>query len=161
MAHFHIVLSLGAIYGILGGYYYWSPKILGNGYDARLSYIGFWLLTIGALTTFTPMHNLGLDGMPRRYRDYTGFDTYETWHFIASFGSTINIIALAIILSIIIAQVSETGGKVDMDMWSRSKYFNRCVVKSNYSLEFMLSSPVKYHSYEEIPVVIEEYVDEE
>lgn len=154
IAHFHVILSLGAIYGILGGYYYWSPKILGVGYDEELSYIGFWLLTIGALTTFTPMHNLGLDGMPRRYRDYAGFDSYETWHLIASYGATINIVALCLILKIIVDQISE-GELIGEDMWSRSKFYNLIINKSIYSLEFMLSSPAKYHSFEEIAVIIE------
>lgn len=155
IAHFHIVLSLGAIYGILGGYYYWSPKILGIMYEETGSYIGFWLLTIGALTTFMPMHNLGLDGMPRRYKDYAGFDIYETWHFIASYGSIINIIALIIIMKTIIDQIS-SGSIIGDDMWHREKFFNIHGIKSIYSLEFIISSPPKYHSFDEIPVIIEE-----
>lgn len=155
IAHFHIVLSLGAVYGILGGYYYWSPKMLGVNYEKKTGYVGFWLLTIGALTTFMPMHNLGLEGMPRRYKDYAGYDTYETWHYIASYGSTVNIIALIIIIKGMIDQISR-GSEAEEDMWSREKYYNRKTKKSVYSLELMISTPPAYHTFEELPVIIEE-----
>lgn len=66
IAHFHFVLSMGAVFSIFAGYYYWSPKIIGYMYSQYLSQIQFWLFITGALLTFFPMHFLGLNGMPRR-----------------------------------------------------------------------------------------------
>ena len=70
VAHFHYVLSMGAVFGIFAGIYFWSFKILGFNYNQELSELHFWLFFLGVNFTFFPMHFLGLAGMPRRIPDF-------------------------------------------------------------------------------------------
>jgi len=70
VAHFHYVLSLGALFGLIGAYYYWSPLMFGKMYNETLGKIHYWLFFIGTNVTFFPQHFLGYAGMPRRYCDY-------------------------------------------------------------------------------------------
>jgi heme/copper-type cytochrome/quinol oxidase subunit 1 len=83
------VLSLGAVFAIFSGFYYWLEKIIGVPYSETLGKIHFWITFIGANITFFPMHFLGLAGMPRRIPDYP--DAFADWNAIASFGSYINL----------------------------------------------------------------------
>ncbi len=85
VAHFHYVLSMGVVFGIFAGWYYWIGKITGLTYPEMLGRIHFWLLFIGVNLTFFPMHFLGLAGMPRRIPDYP--DAFAGWNALASFGS--------------------------------------------------------------------------
>jgi cytochrome c oxidase subunit I len=88
VAHFHYVLSMGAVFGIFAGFYYWIGKITGRQYPEVLGQIHFWLFFIGVNITFFPMHFLGLAGMPRRVPDFP--DAYSGWNAVASFGSYIS-----------------------------------------------------------------------
>jgi len=99
VAHFHYVLSMGAVFGFFAGFYYWLEKISGLVYNELLSKVHFWLTFIGVNITFFPMHFLGLAGMPRRIPDYP--DAYAPWNFIASLGSMITVVGISIFFYII------------------------------------------------------------
>jgi len=108
VAHFHYVLSMGAVFAIFGGWYYWFEKIFGVKYSEVLGQIHFWLFFIGVNLTFFPMHFLGLAGMPRRIPDFP--DSYAAWNAVASFGS--NISTISVILFAYIVFVSLTQKKI-------------------------------------------------
>lgn len=91
VGHFHYVLSMGAIFSIFAGFYYWIGKFTGFNYNELLGQIHFWTFFIGVNITFFPMHFLGLAGMPRRIPDYP--DAYAGWNSVSSFGSVISIMA--------------------------------------------------------------------
>ena len=91
VGHFHYVLSMGAVFAVFGGMYYWIGKILGVEFDDVLGELHFWVFFIGVNITFFPMHFLGLSGMPRRIPDYPDF--FYGWNAIASFGSWVSVVA--------------------------------------------------------------------
>ena len=99
VAHFHYVLSMGAVFAIFGGFYYWIEKIVGLEYNNSLGIIHFFLFFIGVNLTFMPMHFLGLSGMPRRIVDYPDF--YAGWNSIASFGSSISLISILLFIFVV------------------------------------------------------------
>lgn len=99
VAHFHYVLSMGAVFAIFAGWYFWIEKITGLRYPEILGKIHFCLFFIGVNITFFPMHFLGLAGMPRRVPDYP--DAFAGWNAIASFGSYISAISVVVFFYII------------------------------------------------------------
>jgi len=94
VAHFHYVLSMGAVFGLFAGFYYWFEKITGYKLDEYLSRVHFWLTFVGANITFFPMHFLGLAGMPRRIPDYP--DVFSYWNEVATYGSFITFIGVIV-----------------------------------------------------------------
>ncbi len=94
VAHFHYVLSMGAVFGTFAGFYYWFEKITGYKLDEFLSRVHFWLTFIGANMTFFPMHFLGLAGMPRRIPDYP--DVFSYWNEICTYGSFISFVGVLV-----------------------------------------------------------------
>lgn len=100
VAHFHYVLSMGAIFSIFAGIYYWFNKITGVQYSEVLAQIHFWVFFIGVNLTFFPMHWLGVSGMPRRIPDYP--DAFYTFNKIASWGAEISAFSLVIFLGLLI-----------------------------------------------------------
>jgi len=107
VAHFHYVLSMGAVFAMFAGWYYWIGKITGLQYPEVLGQIHFWMFFAGVNITFFPMHFLGLAGMPRRIPDYP--DAYAGWNAVASFGSYIS--AISALLFFYIVYVTLTDGK--------------------------------------------------
>src|SRR5450631_328251 len=96
VAHFHYTMSLGAVFSIFAGFYYWFPKMTGYMYNERLGNLHFWLLFIGVNLVFFPQHFLGLPGMPRRYIDYP--DAYWLWNFVSSIGALVAMGATVVFL---------------------------------------------------------------
>ncbi len=92
VAHFHYVLSMGAVFGVFSGFYYWFEKMFYFSYDVLLSRIHFWLTFIGVNITSFPMHFLGLYGMPRRIPDYP--DVYFFWNLVSTIGSYISVVGV-------------------------------------------------------------------
>lgn len=99
VAHFHYVLSMGAVFGLFAGFYYWSEKICGNEHDLNFGLIHFWITFFGVNLTFFPMHFLGLNGMPRRIPDYP--DAYLTLNIVCSFGSLLSLVSLVVFLFLV------------------------------------------------------------
>jgi cytochrome c oxidase subunit 1 len=91
VTHFHYVLSMGAVFAIFAGFYYWIAKMTGLQYSEVLGQIHFWIFFIGVNLTFFPMHFLGLAGMPRRIPDYP--DAFDGWNLMASYGSYLSAVS--------------------------------------------------------------------
>ena len=107
VAHFHYVLSMGVVFGIFSGFYYWFSKMTGLKYPEVLGQIHFWIFFIGVNLTFFPMHFLGLAGMPRRVPDYP--DAFAGWNAVASFGSYVS--AFSVLLFFYIIYITLTDGE--------------------------------------------------
>jgi heme/copper-type cytochrome/quinol oxidase subunit 1 len=118
VGHFHYVLSMGAVFAIFSGWYYWIGKITGYQYPEVLGQIHFWLFFIGVNLTFFPMHFLGLAGMPRRIPDYP--DAYAGWNAIASFGSLISVVSLVVFLIVVYKTLTDGNRVTTKNVWQRS-----------------------------------------
>jgi cytochrome c oxidase subunit 1 len=119
VAHFHYVLSMGAVFSLFAGFYYWIEKIVGLQYDDRLGKLHFTIFFIGVNITFFPMHFLGLAGMPRRIPDY--ISTYEHWNYIATIGSKISFISLFVFYYLVYDMLT-SGKKGRKSPWGVSKW---------------------------------------
>jgi cytochrome c oxidase subunit 1 len=141
VAHFHYTMSLGAVFSIFAGFYYWFPKMTGYMYDERLAKTHFWLLFVGINLTFFPQHFLGLAGMPRRYIDYP--DAYWQWNFVSSIGAYIAGLATAVFLYTVYEAFAR----------KRVAGANPWGVGAD-TLEWTLSSPPPFHQYETLPRIV-------
>jgi cytochrome c oxidase subunit 1 len=154
VAHFHYVLSMGAVFAIFAGFYFWAPKIIGRSYNELLGKIHFWTLFIGVNTTFFPQHFLGLAGMPRRIPDYP--DAFSGWNQISSFGSMISILA-TVLFGYILYDIFSNGNPVNANPWNLPSYFTSTEQFKNETdtattLEWSLVSPIPLHAFKMLPV---------
>ncbi len=140
VAHFHYVLSLGAVFAIFGGFFYWIPKISGYRYNGFLAGLQFWIMFVGVNIIFFPQHFLGLQGMPRRYVDYPEAFTY--WNQISSIGYVITAVGVVIFL-ITLAEMFLVRRKAGANPWGEGAT----------TLEWTLSSPPPFHQFNELPVI--------
>jgi heme/copper-type cytochrome/quinol oxidase subunit 1 len=107
VGHFHYTLSMGAVFGVFAGFYFWAEKIFGVRYSELLGKIHFFLFFTGVNVTFLPMHFLGLAGMPRRIPDYP--EAFAPWNMLASFGVIIIIVSLVIFLWLLVDMFGQYG----------------------------------------------------
>lgn len=151
VAHFHYVLSMGAVFGLFGGFYYWIGKMTGYAYPELWGKAHFWLLFIGVNLTFFPQHFLGLAGFPRRYFDYP--DAYAGWNYLSSIGSIISVVAVLFFIYVIYRTFTDAI-PVGPNYWGSHEFFNRDSDLSPVtSLEWSHNSPPTFHTYEELPYV--------
>jgi len=99
VAHFHYVLSMGAVFALFAAFYYWYELLFGVRYKEELGFLHFTLTFIGVNLTFFPMHFLGIAGQPRRVPDYP--DVYAFWNGVATFGSLISAVAVIVLIYLI------------------------------------------------------------
>ncbi|MGH6817558.1 MAG: cytochrome c oxidase subunit I [Methylovirgula sp.] len=141
VAHFHYVLSLGAVFSIFAGFYYWFPKMTGYMYNETLGKVHFWLMFIGVNVTFFPQHFLGLAGMPRRYVDYP--DAYALWNEVSSYGAYLSGLGVLVFVYVI------------FDAFAKKRVAgNNPWGSGATTLEWALSSPPPFHSYETLPRIV-------
>jgi heme/copper-type cytochrome/quinol oxidase subunit 1 len=147
VAHFHYVLSMGAVFAIFGAFYYWIEKITSLTYNSQLGNLHFLLFFLGVNYTFFPMHFLGASGMPRRIPDFPDF--YSDWNYIASFGSSISVIA-TIIFFYVVYDMLVYGKKAlnnpyQFRWWTMLNLENKVIkAKNNLFSLFLLDAPEQW-----------------
>jgi cytochrome c oxidase subunit 1 len=139
VAHFHYVMSLGAVFGIFAGIYFWFGKMSGRQYPEWAGKLHFWMMFIGANLTFFPQHFLGRQGMPRRYIDYP--EAFAYWNHISSIGAFISFASFLFFISVVFYAL--LFGKRE----TRANYWNEYAD----TLEWTLSSPPPEHTFEQLP----------
>ena len=140
VAHFHYVLSLGAVFSIFAGFYYWIGKMSGRQYPEFWGQVHFWMMFVGVNLTFFPMHFLGLAGMPRRYPDYP--DAFAGWNFVASIGAYIGAASVFVFLYVLYRTFTSKVQVAD-NYWGEGAT----------TLEWTVTSPPPFHTFEELPRV--------
>jgi cytochrome c oxidase subunit 1 len=141
VAHFHYVLSLGAIFAIFAGWYYWFPKITGYMYVERLGKMHFWLTFVGVNLAFFPQHFLGLAGMPRRVADYP--DAFAGWNYVSSIGAYLSASGLVVFLA-----------GIAVAFWRRERAADNPWGAGATTLEWTLSSPPPFHQFQRLPRLV-------
>ncbi|BAE50973.1 cytochrome c oxidase subunit I [Paramagnetospirillum magneticum] len=138
VAHFHYVLSLGAVFAIFAGFYYWIGKMSGHQYPETLGKIHFWLTFVGVNIAFFPQHFLGAQGMPRRVPDYP--DAFAGWNMVSSIGAYIAFAGTAFFL-VVVWRTFTAGKAVEANPWGSGAT----------TLEWSVSSPPPLHSFDGLP----------
>ena len=138
VAHFHYVLSLGAVFAIFAAFYYWFGKMSGRVYDEKLGKWHFWITFVGVNLVFFPQHFLGLAGMPRRIPDYP--DAYAGWNYVSSIGSYISFAGMLLFLYVVF-DAFRSRERAAANPWGEGAT----------TLEWTVSSPPPFHTFEELP----------
>nr|YP_010735782.1 cytochrome c oxidase subunit I [Angulomastax meiospina]WEL32753.1 cytochrome c oxidase subunit I [Angulomastax meiospina] len=138
VAHFHYVLSMGAVFAIMGGLVQWLPLFTGLTMNETWLKIQFTTMFIGVNLTFFPQHFLGLSGMPRRYSDYP--DVYSSWNILSSIGSTVSFVSIIMFIMIM----------WEMMVSNRITMFNYNSISSS---EWFQTFPPIEHTYSELPIM--------
>lgn len=138
VAHFHYVLSIGAVFAIIAGFIHWYPLLTGLSINDNWLKTQFTIIFFGVNLTFFPQHFLGLAGIPRRYSDYP--DAYTTWNIISTLGSTISMIGILIFLFIIWERIISHRNQI-------------YTLQFNTSIEWYQNLPPAEHSYNELPLL--------
>jgi cytochrome c oxidase subunit 1 len=139
VAHFHYVLSMGAVFAIFAGFYYWFPKMTGREFPEIAGQIHFWTTFIGVNLTFFPQHFLGLAGMPRRYVDYP--DVYAGWNSVSSHGAYMAAVSSAFFVVVALYSIF-AGKRAAANPWGEGAT----------TLEWTVPSPAPFHTFEVPPV---------
>ncbi|MFL4975368.1 MAG: cytochrome c oxidase subunit I [Microvirga sp.] len=142
VAHFHYVLSLGAVFMIFAAMYYWFPKMSGYVIPEWIGKLHFWLAFVGSNILFFPMHFLGLAGMPRRYADYP--DAFAGWNFVSSIGSYIFAVGIFVFMYGVFTAFRNKE-RAAPNPWGEGAT----------TLEWTLPSPPPFHQYETLPRIAE------
>ena len=140
VGHFHYVLSLGALFALFAGFYYWISKISGRQYPEMWGKIHFWMTFIGVNLLFFPMHFLGLSGMPRRIPDYP--DAFAGWNQVITVGAVITGLS-ALFFMLVVARTMLSKRNAPANPWGESAN----------TLEWTVPSPAPFHTFEEQPKV--------
>jgi cytochrome c oxidase subunit 1 len=140
VAHFHYVLSLGAVFTIFAGWYYWFPKMSGYMYNETIGKLHFWLTFVGVNMVFFPQHFLGLAGMPRRIADYP--DAFAGWNMVSSIGADISFAGLIVFYIGLVQAFIRKQAAAD-NPWGAGAT----------TLEWTLPSPPPFHQFNELPLI--------
>nr|AEV56610.1 cytochrome c oxidase subunit I [Kokeshia sp. NKU02] len=138
VAHFHYVLSMGAVFAIMGGFIQWYTLFTGLSMNSKWLKTQFYITFMGVNMTFFPQHFSGLGGMPRRYSDYP--DNFLMWNIISSIGSTVSVMSMMLFMWIMWESMSS----------QRKMVFN---YNSNTNIEWLQKYPPMEHSYSELPII--------
>ena len=144
VAHFHYVLFGGALFGMVGGWYFWWPKVFGYALNDFIGKVNFWILLVGFNLTFGPMHILGLQGMPRRTYTYRNGYGFNFWNLASTIGAFI--IAVSFLVFFYNIWISHKKAKASALVMSGDPWDGR-------SLEWMIPSPAPAHNFDVIPTV--------
>ncbi len=139
VAHFHYVMSLGAVFGIFAGIYYWIGKMSGRQYPEWAGKLHFWTFFIGANLTFFPQHFLGRQGMPRRYIDYP--DAFALWNYVSSWGAFLSFASFLFFIGVVFYTILAGRKITEPAYWGEHAD----------TLEWTLSNPPPAHTFEQLP----------